>query len=97
MADTETDLALAPPDPTTLGLSAPTAETIRDFLANDVESLKRDLADLQRSAKYTATAIERLAAHIETVESVTLDLLASCIEGNASTQVVRIRVKDQSE
>lgn len=75
---------------TKLGLSAPTAETIRDFLRNDVADLKRDLADLRRSASYTATAIERLAAHIENVETITLDLLASCVEGNSKTFIEKV-------
>lgn len=72
---------------TTLGLSAPTAETIRDFLRSDVEDLKRDLADLRRSAAYTSTAIERLASHIEQIDTVALDLFASCVDGNSKTEI----------
>ena len=71
-----------------LGLTASSAEFIRDSLLQDVETLRRDLRQLTKQHEQTGEAITRLSRHIEELlVGVTLDVLDTTVRANAATTI----------
>lgn len=70
-----------------LGATAPTLETIRDFLRNDRDLIRREIAKLSSDIERMGTTLERLQGRINEMDEVALDLLDKIIEGNAETTI----------
>jgi len=73
-----------------LGATAPALEMIRDFLRDDIRDLKRDLDALTDKISRMSTALEHLHNHIDTMETVTFELLESTIAVNANTMIQNV-------
>jgi hypothetical protein len=74
-----------------LGLTNSSAAMIRDFLRTDVETLRRELAQLARQHEQMGKVIERLSVFIEeNIADVTLDLLDTNVRSGADKTIVII-------
>lgn len=81
------------PQPTKLGLTAPAAEGIRDILQMDVDALKQDLRRLALFTEGLTSAINSITAHVEDLETITLELLNNTIQGNSDTMITTLDEK----
>jgi hemerythrin-like domain-containing protein len=69
-----------------LGATAPSLETIRDFLRDDHAEIKRTLAVMSQRSKAMVTTIEGVQKQVDTLAE-WIDLLDKTIEANANTTV----------
>jgi len=69
-----------------LGATAPTLETIRDFLRDDHAEIKRTLATISQRSKAMVTTVERVQEQVDGLAE-WIDFLDKTIEANANTTI----------